>query len=182
MTISVATHFLKGHPRHGEETFFVERILAMLFNHYTFEISRFYTEEYSVAIVNQYQLTDLFLLEAKYDFCYEVFEECIRGEDYLKIHTVRSGHRFKKGTPIHFKIWTGNAYRSKTFKLAPEINCTGVQEFVWTRKIDTLIVDGNPISDTLQFCENDGLSIKDLKDWFGDGFNGQVIHFTDHKY
>lgn len=108
-------------------------------------------------------------------------------EDGDKIHSIRSGTRWKPGMKIHLTIgaWTQNytCFDKKT--------CTGVQllrmlpisQKVW---IDTKALEDGDIS---LLAKNDGFeSTKDFFDFFkksdipGDLFIGQLVHWTDKRY
>lgn len=110
-----------------------------------------------------------------------------------KLHTIRRGNRWKEGTPIHFKIWTGKPYVDKTFNFAPVIPCKGVQEieFKWrktaTGRCVNVFIDGKDVTTNIELIDNlavnDGFdNRKDFFEWFKDDFKGQIIHWTNLKY
>jgi len=110
-----------------------------------------------------------------------------------KLHTIRRGYRWKEGTQIHFKVWEGKPYKSKTFNFAPIIPCKGVQEieFKWrktaTGRCVNVFIDGKDVTTNVELIDNlalnDGFhNRKDFFEWFKDDFKGQIIHWTDLKY
>lgn len=113
--------------------------------------------------------------------------------NHPKVHTIREGFRWKVGTKIHFKIWTGKPYVDKTFNFLPLLPCKGVQEieFKWQQNPSSrcvqVFIDGKNVTNDVELINklalNDGFdNRKDFFEWFKDDFKGQIIHWTDLKY
>ncbi len=150
----VSPAFLKGHPRAGEPTLFIEKIWSGLLQ------------------VDDELYTDYLTGEARPDDMhpadyYRDFEP--------KYHTVRSRYRFKDGDSILLKAWTGKPYRSKQIVIAPRIE---VKVFGFTIVTpDRAYVNEKQIStDTLKLiAKNDGLAYQDFIHWFSKPLDGQII-------
>jgi hypothetical protein len=100
-----------------------------------------------------------------------------------KLHTIRTGNRWRAGMKIHFL--TGNRTPNRNqFKLS---TVTSVQDFkiLWHKDNYQLFVDGNEIDFTEEFnlAENDGFDdFDDFLDYFNKDFQGQIIHWTNKMY
>jgi len=114
-----------------------------------------------------------------------------------KIHTIRSltkkgVARWRAGLDIHFKIWTGKPYCSKTFNFVPIIKCISVQSF--EVKVGdneggvnglSFFIDGKYAyySQIMELAINDGFEdIDGFMAYFNKPFKGQIIHWTNFKY
>jgi len=135
--------FMKGHPRAGEPTYFVEKFL----------LSRM---SMGMHISELKKYDSLVSPEAK--------------AELPKHHTVRMGRHFKPVDEITLGVWSGKPYRSKLnmFWSGPIrsvdifIECFGDGRFV-LHKIGTSI---NYILSLDEVAKNDGLSTKDFRAWF----------------
>jgi len=179
MTINLTRKYLAGHPRAGELTYFVEKVY-----------SGFYDLEHLTLTLEQF--AEFIALDYASDYL-----KIIGQEDFLdveckpKIHTMRSGNRWRAGMDIHFKIWKGKPYKSKTFNFAPIIPCVSVQDYELIN-IDSEIgpfrnitIDGRELSDeeVQELAVNDGFdNVEDFWDWFQGNCTGQLIHWTDKRY
>ncbi|TSE03393.1 hypothetical protein [Aquimarina algiphila] len=160
----------------GEQTVFVPQILNSLYHN---------------GLITADEITDY---ERRY---YETTGLQFLCSERQKPHTIRwdKNNRWKSGMDIHFKIWTGSPYRSKTFQFAPVLMCTGVQEIeiIYSdEKLSDLYcmepvvkIDGRPL--TLEEVEklaiNDGFTdVQKFCWWFNKDFTGKIIHWTDLKY
>jgi hypothetical protein len=155
----LSRHFMKGHPRAGELTWFIPKIWAALVQ------MNGRPENIPDNTFNFYQ------------------------SHIPKWHTIRPGNRFKAGDFIDFRYWSGMPYRSPQLKAFPftipvervfniEIDKSGVI------MIDGVIdCTGNNLAEEL--AKNDGLSHEDFLAWFSKTlpFNGQIICWSkDIKY
>ncbi|UBM58265.1 hypothetical protein LAG90_15785 [Marinilongibacter aquaticus] len=103
-----------------------------------------------------------------------------------KLHTFRTGKRWKAGDAIHFAI---RARTKKYFQFAPVMRVKSVQD-IEIRKSDSLPgtivkVDGRILSEAEveQVALNDGFhSLMHFWVYFEDGLQGQIVHWTDLKY
>lgn len=93
-----------------------------------------------------------------------------------KWHTIRAGHRWKAGDKFSPRVWSGRPYNSKMVTIAPDITI----EKVWNIEVDEdgcfwvyCDREGEDILDEVAL--NDGLSRKDLLDWFDKPMTGQII-------
>lgn len=102
--------------------------------------------------------------------------------DGSKIHSIREGHRWRKGMTIHFY----EKVRQKGMrKFMPDRVCVSTQDVVIICYAHMIMIDGRWLteSEIEILARNDGFdSAKDLFAFFSDNFTGQIIHWTDFKY
>lgn len=115
--------------------------------------------------------------------------------DGSKIHTIRSNYELwekrinevKEGKAIlSLRFWSGKPYNSKQveFSKITSENNIDVQKIqfdgVWQYKIN----DGLTRFGIEEIANNDGLSVKDFKEWFKkyDFEPMAIIHFTSKRY
>ena len=126
----------------------------------------------------------------------ENFNHDIRSTGFSKHHTIREGHRFKKGDFFSPRVWGTNInpksgrsgpYHSKQIRLAPD---TEILE-VWDIIIDqfkNIHIRGNEFilsqKEEEILANNDGLSFNDFFQWFDKvPFEGQIICWKENiKY
>ena len=106
-----------------------------------------------------------------------------------KLHTFRRGNRWQQGKKIHFKVWSGTPYKSKTINFAPRINCTGQQKiFIQSPTLclkSRIFIDGKQLGDDKinQLAINDGFNDeKHMFTYFKEHFEGQIVHWTSIRY
>lgn len=108
-----------------------------------------------------------------------------------KIHTIRKGKRWKIGMLIHFKIWLGEPYKSKTFPFAENAECKQCQDFEirWygNKKFPhSITIDGKELTTLDEWTVlaiNDGFdNLTDFLFHFNKDMTGQIIGWTDYKY
>ena len=107
-----------------------------------------------------------------------------------KIHTIRSGNRWKVGMTIQM----GYGVRTKAYS---QFNkgidglqiCKSVQDIYMTYDgLIRIIIDNKPMDKEIikKLIVNDGLNKHRFREWFfpkGENtFTGQIIHWTDFKY
>lgn len=171
MDIKFARKYLKGHPKYGEDTFFVEKIWAN-----NDALKGVYIKPLSTEI-----------LEAEY-------KNYLKKDFYPKGHTIRKGDRWKAGDKFDAAVWYDRPYASKQIIIGMDI------PIVRTYKFDVLVypsyalinLDGRPITrktkeedrivwDGLRNLKtialNDGLETQDFISWFQfpTEFHGQII-------
>lgn len=115
-----------------------------------------------------------------------------------KIHSIRSGHRWRPGMIIHM----ATGVRTKNYHCFAKIKCVGVQNIVMLFSSDGNIRSinfedsgcfANSPGLISKIAKNDGLTTKQFNDWFfkssvfdanygGHLFEGQIIHWTNFKY
>lgn len=163
--IMCSRFFPKGHPKAGQPTFFVERILNSIHN-------------------GQMSLDNI---------CHELKDfindfELIANERQ-KYHTIRSGSRYKPGDMVSLRVWSDKPYRSKQVEFAQvEVKKTWEITISYGNySIDT-IQQGSfiPNCDLEKLANNDGLHVDDFWSWFnihpkkqGEVFRGQIICWSD---
>jgi len=104
--------------------------------------------------------------------------------DAIKIHTIRSGTRWKVGDSFNPRIWKDRPYRSKTVQICEPLTVQytipfvfdGEQFYIGPSKQRLLI------SELTEIAWNDGLSPSDFKNWFNKPFDGQIIGWTKCPY
>jgi len=161
--LTFSRFFPKGHPKHGQPTWFVEKIMAGLAD-----------------TLPDWKMKDDFIL---YDW-YQYYN-CTM----LKHHTIRVGNRWKAGDMASLRVWSDKPYRSKQVEFAKVkiIKTWDVSISDGNYSINT-IQHGSFIPDTgLQtLANNDGLYVADFWAWFnihpkrnGEQFSGQIICWSD---
>lgn len=155
------------HPRKGEPTYFVEKIL------------NWYWDQES----NNYHNVEDMLLELNFPIknCFDVLEPVAAVIEW-KHHTIRLGNRWKAGDYFSPRVWSGKPYRSKQFFIAPDIEVKKLWDIESTgnnhlylneKSINVLGVE--------ILAMNDGLNYQDLIDWlkYPKPFKGQIICWSD---
>lgn len=158
--------FPKGHPKEGQQTFFVEKIYSEL------------------GVGGNYLNIPLPDVD---NFLYN------HDENYFdaKLHTIRAGKHFKDGDYFSPRVWTDKPYRSKQIKIADDIKLERVFDFKIEIDKDYIcvLIDNYPFYEENSrmvtqvqaletLAKNDGLSIEDFKSWFKWGkepFDGQIL-------
>lgn len=157
--ITFSTSFPKGHPRSGQHTFFVEKIMGCLADN-----------------IPDWTMYDHF---TQYDW--HEYYNCTMP----KHHTIRSGSRWKTGDMASLRIWSGRPYQSKQIEFA-QVEVKRVWEFSISHgnySIDTIQIGSFiPDSELAVIANNDGLHVDDFWSWFNihpkkkDAvFKGQVV-------
>lgn len=168
--LTVSRTFPAYHPRRGEPTYFVEKILKAM--------EDAYPDQYGTLVY-----------EAGEALGYKYADECLIAVDSVqpKLHTIRAGNRWKVGDMASLRYWSGRPYNSKQIEFAQvEI------KKVWLIEINGGVIYinnnyGAPISTWSHWFKsiaaNDGLSVDDLKAWFKmpvkKPFIGQIICWSD---
>lgn len=148
------------HPRKGEPTFFIEKMMAGFADK-----------------GNGWVMLDEFIL---YDW-YEYYNAI------PKWHTIRAGKRWKVGDMFSPRIWSGKPYASKqvTFSEPIEIkkiwdiefDACGVHSIGGFYDYNS----GDELGSCQKLARNDGLSEEDFLLWFPTGkeFSGQIICWNE---
>lgn len=159
-------YYPKGHPKEGQATFFVEKLVKSLhqqgFKPWDIPDDIFITEMY-------------YLCEPKK-------------------HTIRAGKHFKPGDIFSPRIWSGKPYASKQIIIAQDIKVKKVWDFEMIPKnfIDecVFLINRNPLNfeTFVMLCKNDGLTRLDFATWFCGSalmstkrkpFKGQIICWSE---
>ena len=153
--ITFSRTFPAYHPKAGEPTYFVEKVL----NHLGYSSNEEYYYELCECTKNIGQnkiLEFMFSLD---------FSKC--GFYAEKYHTIRAGNRWKVGDKFSPRVWSGKPYRSPMIIIAPDIEVKKVWDFEIEDRI--MYVDKMPLT-IVEYRElvarNDGLSYQ--------GFQGLV--------
>lgn len=176
--ITFSRVFPSYHPRAGEPTYFVEKIVAGLVR---CEVNGCGTE-----LIKSLRNNDLLSISTLYELYKGTYGS-------FKYHTVRSGHRWKVGDKFSPRVWSGKPYRSKQIQFAPEIEVKKVWDLKIVKETDgilesyeMMIDDKWFISSYQEIWTNDGLTYNDFCDWFKMDkakndvhFDGQIISWSD---
>jgi hypothetical protein len=170
-TILFSRQFPQGHPKAGEPTWFVEKIIHCLI----------YQDAIGYGTESVKRLRDLGYLK---------ISQLLYGNPLFKHHTIRAGHRFKKGDLFSPRVWSGKPYRSKQITLGPPVEIVNTWNFDVDENGVCSLNSKYILSDTLdmvdpfeaEIAKNDGLSYDDFNEWIvmpcyrkGVAFRGQVI-------
>lgn len=171
--------FPQSHPRAGEKTNFPEKIWKWYFNAHNGDVRdlNWYLEQYD----NHFGVDAI---------------ENVQGFA-PKLHTIRSGRRWKVGDFFSPRIWSGKPYASKQIIIAPDIEIKNVYDFSIATDGDyacyyfdsEIFFEHNDQFITqyaaLEFlAKNDGLSVADFLSWFNypKPFDGQIICWETDIY
>lgn len=166
--LTFSRYFPKGHPRQGEPTFFMEKILSSL------GVTMKTLPAHLSSIVNDFQM--------------------LCAPEETKHTTIRAGERFKPGDMVSLRVWSDKPYRSKQIEFA-QVEVKKTWKFIIYPVWDDYYVDVGAYPG-LPFCRsceglraiatNDGLSIEDFISWFaihpkkkGAEFRGTIISWSD---
>jgi hypothetical protein len=157
--ITFSRVFPKGHPKQGQETFFVEKVLKSINPN---KIQSKLIVQGALHIFNSQE----------YLFCKE------------KNHTIRSGKRFKKGDFFSPRVWSGKPYRSKQITLFEDAEIKKVWDIEiynsYEVYIDGVFHCSFGSENWHLLCLNDGLTSSDMRNWFSKlPFKGQIICWND---
>jgi hypothetical protein len=158
--ITFSRVFPKKHPKAGQPTNFVEAIYK-----------------------------SLYVMKAMPKELEGIFNHDSFINGFTKNHTIRKGHRFKKGDYFSPRVWgddlnpkslRSGAYHSKQIIIAPDMEVLKT----WDIEIynsHEVYIDGTFFcsfgsENWNLLCENDGLSSQDMRNWFSSlPFEGQII-------
>jgi hypothetical protein len=179
--ITFSRTFPSYHPKAGQPTHFVEKIVGGL-------VARDLKgcDTPLIKSLRDVGMLSIEALNGLYD----------NEEPWFKHHTIRGGHRFKAGDTFSPRVWSGKPYNSKQIRIAPNIQV----KRTWDFEMDALGVcsiarPGE--QQTYTFCikenldeviaRNDGLDDPDFYWWFSrspdfkkhDGFEGQIICWNE---
>ncbi len=169
--LTFSTSLPSYHPRKGESTYFVEKILKSLHSmgiNIPSQIEGRYTDAFGIKFIP---------------------EENIHFHE-PKHHTIRGlrkdGKKWKSGDKFSPRVWSGKPYYSKQIIIAPDIEV----KKVWDFEIDKdgcFFINGElyaytsstELLDTL--ARNDGLTQSELFGWFKypKPFKGQIICWNE---
>lgn len=160
--ITVSRFFPAYHGRKGEPTYFVEQILNELFRNKT-------PRERIAAIVPAMRplINDFFVIDGM----------------LRKLHTIRTGNRFKAGDMASLKVWTGRPYWTSPIEFAQvEIKQTIPINIDFHAGEMRVMIDGNIHNNRELLAKNDGLELADFYGWFKKPMDGQIICWQPVNY
>lgn len=166
--LTFSTKFPAGHPRHTEQTYFVEKIWN------GFRRDDFSLPDSFAQWVNNFPFKSDHYLKA-------VKAIPIQGAKY---HTIRAGSRFKPGDMVSLRVWSDKPYRSKQIEFAQvEVKKTWEIEINEFWFVNSEILEHDKVT---ELASNDGLTHDDFTAWFnihpkksGSIFTGQIICWND---
>lgn len=165
--ITFSRTFPKHHRRAGELTNFVEKVWK------------------SIDFAN----LDWFKFGNEYEEFEDLLNDYISTQYLPKRHTIRAGHRWKRGEFFSPRYWSGIPRRSKQITFAPDIQIKKIwnieisSSFLGLGYEDFILIDGEPLlmGKLTELAENDGLPVEDFTSWFGMDkkktveFSGQIL-------
>ena len=170
--ITFSRVFPAHHPRSGESTNFVEKILDSI-------KYGWFVNYYEWLRENNPKLTRDDIMK---------FIDTIEGiHPHPKHHTIRQGRRWKEGMKFSPRVWSGKPYQSKQIIIAPDIEivktwdvrieCSGPDVCVL---LPTEIHSQFELLSSAEVAKNDGLNFVDFRDWFNNNgkpseVEGQII-------
>ena len=177
--------FLKGHPRAGQPTHFVEYLyhnlginISQIFNHY--ENSQLYKK---LLDLNHKNISLGKITEKQiYDFLWSL-DGIHKDNIKSKGHTIRNGSHFKPGDYIDIRCWLHQPYYSPQIILHEPLLIHSTTKFTvihWQDKNNINFHVGNgkytiPHANIPVIAANDGLDYWDFLHWFKQPMIGQII-------
>lgn len=150
--ITFSRQFPKNHPRAGHPTRFVEKIWKSLYvNGECPDDLNQWIKNYPLPIDGDYNDTP------------------------KKIHTIRSGTRWKAGDWFSARVWLDRPYASKQHEFA---QIKVVETIPFSLDAKGYILNGRWLKydELVDVSRNDGLSLEDFECWFsGSLFDGQIV-------
>lgn len=193
--ITLSQTFPSYHPKAGQRTYFVEQVLNALG-----------IEWYDVGYLDLLHELNPQKPDLVWDFFCEILKTSDQPIQDEKPHTIRTFSidkntqetysRWKQGDKASLRVWSGKPYNSPQIIIAPDvelkqvfdikINCIGIITDSGD-PADFLIKRESKIAPPVSWqkiASNDGLSIKDLKDWFKypKPFEGQILAWKEVDY
>lgn len=179
--ITFSRQFPKGHPKEGQPTYFVEKMLMGLLKSKRFSIGK------CCELAREYGLPEthpMYYIDSLRTF------ECAP-----KFHTIRAGNRWKAGDVYSPRVWSGKPYASKQIEFAPPIKIEKVWDIMIriepSRAMITNI-DGKEQNAVVlaKLAKNDGFELYDFANWFNlhlknkeQVFAGQILcHNSEINY
>lgn len=176
--INFSRQFPSYHPKVGRPTYFVEQILRGLGINYR---SDSYIQK--LCVLNTKNIAN-----GKLSFeDIESFALSLQEKNNSKVHTMRSGSRFKSGDTFSPRCWFGRPYNSPQLIFWDDIEVIKTWKFENDIEEGGFYMNGKLVDDIsiIPIAENDGLSCEDFLDWFpvGNEINGQIICWDEYvKY
>jgi hypothetical protein len=188
--LTVSRQFPAYHPRKGEPTYFVEKVLTALFPKTTYYMCKCENcgwQGMSCCAAGGHAIADTGdYSDAVCPKCYsyKIEGECEdldyyqqKDEVWPKYHTIRAGKRWNTGDMVSLRAWSGQPYNSKQIIIAPDFALPKVLDvkMYYSEKWGgglTIAIGEYEIEypygckEWLSFSKNDGLELLDMKLWF----------------
>lgn len=163
--------FMSTHPRKGQDTHFVEKVLTSLGIDYT-------SHDYFILLLSlNPKLSEIQIHN---------FYQSLSINVLPKHHTIRGGNHFAQGDKISLRVWSAKPYNSKQIIIAPDIEVKKVWIFEVTPLDGIQMPQVKATTTVADIAKNDGLELRDFYDWFQikghkckKPFVGQVICWSD---
>src|SRR5699024_6781665 len=161
-----AQRFMKGHPREGQQTYFVEKFLNQGENNRTYNWR--HPKYFNLLI----RLNEKKIKEGKLtrEIVKDFYNSLNKDVCDKKGHTIRAGHRWNIGDEFSPRVWSGKPYRSPQIIFAPDVEVKKSWEFDIHDRLTRInreshfpYFNGSVIK---RLANNDGLSIDDFLAWF----------------
>lgn len=182
--ITVSRTFPAYHPKAGQPTYFVEKILNAMGMNKPFNSSDF--QRHLVALNTKN------IAKGTLDWYHDIAPFCgslNMSETKQKIHTIRAGNRWKQGEKASLRVWSGSPYRSPQIVIAPDVELVEVYDFEIAKNPFPIGPDVYHGVNSLYFeldqiAQNDGLSMEDFLAWFKypQHFEGQILAWRPVNY
>lgn len=183
--ITYSQCFPSYHPRAGEQTFFVEKVLNQVESHGTYNWRNKQYEDLLIHL-NEKKIKEGKLTRERIRVFYKSLNKDVWDK---KPHTIRAGHSRKVGQMLTPAIWSGRPYWDPQIIFAQDMEV----KKTWDFHID---VNGiysinnqyifYPDGTEQRLAENDGLTELDFMNWFipdinkFKGFQGQIICWAEN--
>lgn len=151
------------HPRAGQQTFFVEKILG--------------------GLIGMRRDISPWKKKVPLEFLQSLSKYIPASEPQTKFHTIRTGKRFMEGSKFSPRVWSGLPYKSKQITFFEDIEVTSVFDIEVRGK--EIFINGKFYAESNYYnlrwrkiAEHDGLNSRELSDWLKIGqeqFSGQII-------
>lgn len=175
--ITFSRVFPAYHPKAELSTFFVEKVLQSLKVNYE---RRDYLEE-----LLKLNSKNLHLGKLTFEDIESFWLSLSENVAWSKIHTIRSGFRFKDGESFSPRCWFGKPYNSPQIIFWEDLPICKTYEFKRTRHADFLVGQQERLfaqESKEILSHNDGLSVSSMNAWFNKELHGQIICWVDPKY
>jgi hypothetical protein len=166
-------NFPAGHPRQGDYTFFIEKVLN------TMEIE-FRCIDYfnQLLILNKKALDEGRITRDHLSLFYCSLNPL---HNKKKGHTIRESMILKTGSWFSPRCWFGVPYHDPQIIFAPDTQVKSTWTFEVKKITGQYHLEGHSLMDNgvQDVAANDGLDPDDFESWFRKAFKGQVICFDE---
>lgn len=156
--ITLSEKYPPYHPRVGDRTLFVEKVLSSL--------------KIEVPTTQYWDLLCSLNSSIDEDVLIKFFRSLNAIPQEPKHHTVRGGGRFKVGDKASLRVWSGKPYRSPQIIIAPDLEIKNTWDVeidecdVWAIGLPGTQIKYLDDKQSADIAKNDGLTEQDLYFWF----------------